>query len=55
LGPEATMKRGFAMVLKNGKVINEIDQIASGDEIQINLIGGKADATIHNTKPNGKD
>jgi exodeoxyribonuclease VII large subunit len=55
LGPEATMKRGFAMVLKNGKVINEIDQIASGDEIQINLIGGKADATIYNTKPNGKD
>jgi len=55
LGPEATMKRGFAMVLKNGKVINEIDQIASGDEIQINLIGGKADATINNTKPNGKD
>ena len=55
LGPEATMKRGFAMLLKNGKVINELDQIASGDEIQINLIGGKAEATINNTMPNGKD
>lgn len=54
LGPEATMKRGFAMVLKNGKVISELNQMNSGDQIQINLFGGKADATINNITPNGK-
>lgn len=54
LGPEATMKRGFAMVIKDGKVIREIDQVNSGDQIQINLIGGKAVATVNNITPNGK-
>lgn len=53
LSPESTMKRGFAMVRKNGKVINELNQISTGDNIQINLIGGLADATIINTNPNG--
>jgi hypothetical protein len=30
-----------------------LNQISPGDNIQINLIGGLADATIINTEPNG--
>lgn len=54
LGPEATMKRGFAMVVNDGKIIRKLDQLKSGDQIQIELIGGIADATVNNITPNGK-
>jgi hypothetical protein len=35
-------------------VISELNQMNSGDQIQINLFGGKAVATINNITPNGK-
>jgi len=53
LGPESTMKRGYALVLKKGKVVRDIQQISINDTVEIQLIGGQASATINTTNKNG--
>jgi exodeoxyribonuclease VII large subunit len=53
LGPESTMKRGYALVLKKGKVVRDIQQISINDTVDIQLIGGQASATINTTQKNG--
>ncbi len=41
LGPEAAFKRGFAMVFKNGKQINDIEQLELADEITVQMKSGR--------------
>jgi exodeoxyribonuclease VII large subunit len=53
LGPESTMKRGYALVLKKGKVVRDIQQISINDTVEIQLIDGQASATINTTNKNG--
>ena len=40
LSPEQTLKRGFSITMKNGKVIQSIDEVKTGDTIQTILKDG---------------
>jgi len=46
LSPEQTLKRGFSITLKNGKVIQSIDEVKTGDTIQTILKDGRLDSKI---------
>lgn len=46
LSPLKTLSRGFATINKEGKLINSVRQLNSGDEIDITLSDGKKQASI---------
>jgi exodeoxyribonuclease VII large subunit len=46
LGPEAAFKRGFALVYKQGKQVNDISRLEIGDEVQVQLNSGKFLANV---------
>lgn len=52
LNPMAVLERGYALVTRqaNGKLVSRVDQVNSGDEIQIRVIDGAFDAVVSNDK-----
>ncbi len=46
LGPETAFKRGFALVYKQGKQVNEVSQLEIEDEVQVQLKSGKFLANV---------
>jgi exodeoxyribonuclease VII large subunit len=46
LSPLKTLARGFAKVSKNQKLVSSVNQLASGDEIEITLSDGSKQATV---------
>lgn len=52
LNPMAVLQRGYALVTRqaNGKLVSRVDQVNSGDEIQIRVIDGAFDAVVSNDK-----
>ncbi len=44
--PDRILSIGFAMVKKGGRTITDVSQIAEGEEVEIRLAGGRAEATI---------
>lgn len=46
LSPEAALKRGYAIVRRQGKVIREANQLAKGDRLDIHLHKGGLSATV---------
>lgn len=48
-GPEKTLKRGFALVMANGKPVSRSDQLAAGTPIQIHFNDGSLTAHVDNS------
>ena len=46
LSPLKTLARGFAKISKNQKLVSSVNQLASGDEIEITLSDGSKQATV---------
>ena len=46
LSPLKTLSRGFAKVSKNQRIVSSVSQLSSGDEIDITLSDGNAQATV---------
>lgn len=46
LSPLKTLSRGFAKVSKNQRIVSSVSQLCSGDEIDITLSDGSAQATV---------
>jgi exodeoxyribonuclease VII large subunit len=46
LDPEATLKRGYAVVQRGQKVITSVTQVKVGDEITVQVSDGEFDATV---------
>lgn len=46
--PKLMLKRGYAMIEKEGKIISSIEDLVTGERIQINLKDGKRTAIIEN-------
>ena len=46
LNPAKTLARGFATVSKPDGLVTSVKQLQSGDDVEIALADGKADATI---------
>jgi len=46
LSPLKTLARGFATVTRKGKLVNSVNQLDRGDEIDITLRDGKKQASI---------
>ena len=46
LSPMNTLRRGYSLVLKDGKCVTSADQLKSGDQINVQFATGTADATI---------
>ena len=46
LSPLKTLSRGFAKISKNHKVVSSVNQLCSGDEIDITLSDGNKQATV---------
>ena len=54
LSPANTLKRGFAIVLKDGKIQADAGQIKKGDAIQVYLAGSELDVSVNKKlKSNG--
>lgn len=50
LSPTATLARGYSVIRTNGKVVSSVKSLKTGDEIEIMLHDGFADASISGTK-----
>jgi exodeoxyribonuclease VII large subunit len=46
LSPLKTLSRGFAKISKNHKLVSSVNQLCSGDEIDITLSDGNKQATV---------
>ena len=46
MNPAKTLSRGYATVGKTTGLVTSVEQLNSGDEVEITLADGKADATI---------
>ena len=51
-GPMETMKRGYAIVIKNGTLVRSASEAASGDELQILLADGQIEAVARSISSN---
>ena len=49
LNPEATLKRGYSITTKNGKIIKDATQLKSSEEIETQLAKGTLKSTIKST------
>lgn len=49
-GPMETMRRGYAVVFKDGRAVRGVDGLCPGDMIDIRLIDGRAWATVSRTE-----
>lgn len=50
LNPEAALRRGYAVVRSQGKVIKSIKFISAGDQLTIQLQDGQANTTVNKVK-----
>ena len=50
LSPEATLKRGFSLTLKDGKVVSNSKELKSGDIIQTKFATGEMESKIEKIK-----
>ncbi len=50
LSPEAVLKRGFSIAVKNGKVLTDASQVAPGDEVEVILHRGTFKSTVKKTE-----
>jgi exodeoxyribonuclease VII large subunit len=48
--PEKVLRRGFALIEQNGKLISTADSIEVGDELKIILSGTEIGSTVHSKK-----
>ncbi|MBE5795062.1 MAG: exodeoxyribonuclease VII large subunit [Clostridiales bacterium] len=46
-GPMETIRRGYAVVMKDGMAVRDAHQLVAGDEVSIRMNNGIASATIH--------
>lgn len=51
LSPENTLKRGFAVVRKNGAALTATDNLSTGDIVKIKLYNGEAEAEVKGINP----
>ena len=51
LNPEATLQRGYAIVMKSstGNIVADVSQVAPGDAVVLRFASGAADARIEAT------
>ena len=47
ISPENTLKRGFALISKNGKIVADKKELKSKDNINIKFHKGDVDATVN--------
>lgn len=45
-GPMETIRRGYAVVMKNGTAIRDVEQLSQGDPLQLHMSNGIVDATV---------
>ncbi len=50
LSPEAVLKRGFSIAVKNGKVLTDASQVAHGDEVEVILHRGTFKSIVKKTE-----
>ncbi len=53
MNPEEVFARGYSVILKNGKAVKSIRQLAAGDAIEVSLADGAAYAHIDKTEERG--
>lgn len=46
LSPEGTLRRGYSLVMKDGKCVTAATQLQPGDQVNIQFAAGNADATV---------
>lgn len=49
--PFASIKRGYAVVTKDGKAVTDVSKLAGGDEIVVHMKTGKINASVTDTEP----
>lgn len=52
--PEAALKRGYAIVRKNGHIVSRVSQISEGDALSVALSGGTLMVKTQEIKRNGR-
>jgi len=50
INPLNLMKKGYAILRKDGHIIHSIEQLSLNDTIAISLVDGQAQANINNLK-----
>ncbi len=50
LSPISTLSRGYAVVMKDGKVLRGLEEIEEGDEIEVIMKGGKLRVVVHEVR-----
>lgn len=45
-GPMDTLRRGYAVVTKNGRAVKSVDELSAGDALQVLMTGGSAQAAV---------
>jgi exodeoxyribonuclease VII large subunit len=55
LSPATTLKRGFALVLDQGRILTDATNIKKGDSVQVYLNGSELDVTITKKQKNNGD
>ena len=55
LSPATTLKRGFALVLDQGRILTDASSIKKGDSVQVYLNGSELDVTITKKQKNNGD
>lgn len=45
-GPMDTLRRGYAVVTKNGRAVKRVDELSAGDALQVLMTGGSAQAAV---------
>ena len=45
-GPMDTLRRGYAVVTKNGRAVKSVDELSTGDALQVLMTGGSAQAAV---------
>ncbi len=53
-GPMETMKRGYAIVMKEDKLVRSAADVCAGDELQILMADGRIEATTQTSSSEGK-
>ncbi len=48
LSPETAMRRGFSVVLKNGKQVTDASELAAGEDVEVRLHRGAFTGTVKN-------
>ncbi len=52
ISPHRVIERGYALILKKGKVVSDVNSLDNGEEIEAKLSNGQITATVSNILPN---